>query len=105
MVNWFEEQVLKSPDDVAVIFEESQLTYHELNQRANQLANYLTGIGIKEEALVAICLDRSPQMIAGIWGILKAGAAYVPIEPQYPSDRISYMLEDTAAKIIIINSQ
>ncbi|MBA2613383.1 MAG: AMP-binding protein, partial [Bacteroidetes bacterium] len=101
VISFFEQQVTKTPDAVAVIFEEEQFTYAELNRLANQLAHYLRSKSVKEETLVPLCVERSPQMIVGIWGILKAGAAYVPIDPEYPEDRISYMLEDTNATLII----
>ncbi len=101
LVDLLEEQVLKSPDATAVVFDGDQLTYKELNDRANQLAYYLRSKGVKEETLVPICLERSAAMIIGILGILKAGGAYVPIDPEYPAERISYMLENIAAKIIV----
>ncbi|MCU7552937.1 amino acid adenylation domain-containing protein, partial [Chitinophagaceae bacterium LB-8] len=101
IVALFEQQVEKTPHHVAVVFEEEQLTYQELNERSNQLAHYLRGKGVKEETLVPICLERSLEMLIGILGILKAGAAYVPIDPEYPLDRIAYMLQDTAAAIVI----
>ncbi len=97
----FEDQVEKTPEAIAVVFEEEQLSYKELNQRANQLARYLTTRGIKEKMLVPICVRRSLEMIVGILGILKSGAAFVPVDPEYPVDRINYMLADTGAKIII----
>jgi non-ribosomal peptide synthetase component F len=103
IVNFFEEQAAKTPDAIAVVFEEKQLTYQQLNIKANQLAHYLRSKGVKEETLVPICIERSLEMIAGILGILKAGGAYVPIDPEYPEERISYMLEDTAAAIVITN--
>ncbi len=101
VVDLFEEQVEKSPDSIAVIFEEQQLTYEELNKRSNQLARYLRKKGVHEEILVPICVERSMEMIIGILGILKAGGAYVPIDPEYPEDRINYMLEDIGAGLII----
>ena len=101
VVDFFEEQVKKSPDSIAVVFEDKKLTYKELNERANQLARYLQNKGVKEETLVPICLERSLEMITGILGILKAGAAYVPIDPEYPEDRKRFMLEDTGAAIAV----
>ena len=91
----------KTPEAVAVIFQEERLSYKELDKRSNQLANYLQKQGVKADTLVPICVERSTEMLIGILGILKAGGAYVPIDPQYPQDRISYMLEDTAAKLIL----
>lgn len=97
----FEEQAAKTPDNIAVVFEEQQLTYQELNQKANQLAHYLRKQGVKPETLVAICVERSLEMIIGILGILKAGGAYVPIDPHYPLGRIQYMLEDCCTPIVL----
>ncbi len=97
----FEEQVKKTPDNIAVIFEEKQLTYRELNEQSNQLAYFLRKKGVKTETLVAICVDRSLVMIVGILGILKAGSAYVPIDPNYPKTRIQYLLEDTKAPLLL----
>lgn len=97
----FEEQVQKTPDAVAVVFEDKQLTYLELNSRANQLAHYLQSLGVKPEVLVGICLERSLFMIVGLLGILKAGGAYVPIDPTYPTERLSYLLEDAAVPVLL----
>ncbi len=97
----FEQQVIKTPDSPAVISGNSKLSYKELNERANQIANYLLSKGVKSEALVAICMERSIDILAGMLGILKAGCAYVPIDPEYPAERIKYMLEDTASEFII----
>ncbi|MFM7600078.1 MAG: non-ribosomal peptide synthetase, partial [Pseudanabaena sp.] len=97
-----EEQVKRTPDAVAVVFGNQQLTYHELNQKANQLAHYLLSKGVKAETLVGICVERSLEMVLGILGILKAGGAYVPIDPSYPQERIAYMLEDSQANVLLI---
>ncbi len=97
----FEEQVEKNPDAVAVIFEDQQLTYGELNARANQLAHHLRSLGVKPDTLVAICAERSLEMVVGLLGILKAGGAYVPLDPDYPRDRLGYMLQDTAAPVLV----
>ncbi|WP_269516742.1 non-ribosomal peptide synthetase [Candidatus Odyssella acanthamoebae] len=97
----FETQLLKTPNNIAVIFEGQELTYQELNKRANQLAHYLREQGVKPDALVAIACERSLEMIIGILAILKAGGAYVPIDPSYPQDRIQFMLEDTKASMIL----
>ena len=97
----FEAQVERTPDAIAVVFEDQQLTYRELNARANQLAHYLRKRGIKPESLVGICMERSLEMVIAIYGTLKAGAAYVPIDPDYPSDRIAFMLEDAQAPVIL----
>ena len=97
----FEEQVEKTPDSVAVVFGNQQLTYRELNQRANQLAHYLQTLGVKPEVLVGICVERSLEMVVGLLGILKAGGAYVPLDPNYPQERLSYMLEDAQVSVIL----
>jgi len=97
----FEEQALKAPEAVAVVFEGNQLTYQELNERSNQLAHYLAAKGIGKEMLVPICIERGIEMLVGLLGVLKSGAAYVPVDPEYPSERISYMLEDTGAPLVI----
>jgi len=105
IVDLFEEQAEKTPQAIAVVFEEEQLTYQGLNERANRLAHYLGSRGVKEETLVPICIERSVEMIVGIMGILKAGGAYVPIDPEYPEERISYMLEDTAASVVVSSKE
>lgn len=97
----FEQQVIKTPNDIAVVFEEEKLTYQQLNQKSNQLAHYLRKLGVKAETLVGICCDRSLEMIIAILGILKAGGAYVPIDSNYPVERIQYMLEDSKMAILL----
>ena len=97
----FEEQVERTPDAVAVVFEGQQLTYNELNCRANQLAHYLQSLGVKPDELVGICVERSLEMIVGLLGILKASGAYVPLDPDYPIERIIFMLEDAAVKVLL----
>ncbi|MDB9432747.1 amino acid adenylation domain-containing protein, partial [Microcystis aeruginosa] len=97
----FESQVERTPDAIAVVFEEQSLTYGELNGRANQLAHYLQKSGVKPDELVGICLERSLDMIVGLLAILKVGGAYVPIDPDYPQERISFMLQDTQVKVIL----
>ena len=97
----FEEQAARTPDAVAVEYEEEQLTYRQLNERSNQLAHYLRKLGVEQETLVGICVERSLEMVVGILGILKAGGAYVPMDPAYPKDRIAYMLEDSAAPVVL----
>ncbi|MDX5418201.1 MAG: amino acid adenylation domain-containing protein [Hymenobacteraceae bacterium] len=101
LVSMLEEQIAKAPGAVAAIFQGKELTYGELNRRANQLANYLRKLGVGPETLVPICIDRSLDMLVGLWGILKAGGAYVPIDPAYPEERIQFMLEDTKAALIL----
>ena len=97
----FEEQVERTPDAVAVVYEQQQLTYRELNNRANQLAHYLKSLGVKPEVRVGICIDRSPLMVVGIIAILKAGGAYVPLDSTYPSERLELMLEDIQTPILL----
>jgi amino acid adenylation domain-containing protein/non-ribosomal peptide synthase protein (TIGR01720 family) len=97
----FESQVERTPNAVAVVWENQQLTYRELNQRANQLANYLKSLGVKPELLVGICIERSLEMIVGLLGILKAGGAYVPLDPNYPPERLAQMLNDSQASILL----
>ncbi|MGY0035041.1 condensation domain-containing protein [Pedobacter sp. NJ-S-72] len=97
-------QVKRVPDAVAVVYEDEQLTYRELDEKSNQLAGYLRRQGVKAETLVPVCLERSLDMIVAILGVLKAGGAYVPMDPSYPEDRVSYMLEDTGASLVISHS-
>ncbi|MEC4812177.1 MAG: amino acid adenylation domain-containing protein [Scytonema sp. PMC 1069.18] len=101
----FEEQVKRTPDTVAVVYEDQQLTYQELNQRANQLAHYLKKLGVSPEIMVGICVERSPLMIVGLLGILKAGGAYVPIAPTYPQERIAYMLQDAQVQVLLTQTE
>ncbi|MDY6802248.1 MAG: amino acid adenylation domain-containing protein [Cyanobacteriota bacterium] len=97
----FEQQVLKSPDAVAVEFESERLTYGELNARANQLAHQLRSLGVGQEVLVGICVERSLWTVVGLLGILKAGGAYVPLDPDYPQERLAYTLEDSQVSVLL----
>ncbi|WP_144569749.1 non-ribosomal peptide synthetase, partial [Bacillus pseudomycoides] len=97
----FEDQVNRTPDTVAVVDGNQQLTYRELNEKANQLAHYLQKCGIGTESLVGLCFQRSVEMIVGLMGILKAGAAYVPLDPSYPESRLRYILEDTGIQVLV----
>ncbi|BDA72451.1 non-ribosomal peptide synthetase [Calothrix sp. PCC 7716] len=97
----FEAQVECTPDAVAVAFEDQQLTYFELNQRANQLAHYLRSLGVEPDSLVGLCLERSVEMVVGLLGIFKAGGAYVPLDPGYPQERLVFMLEDSQALVLL----
>ncbi len=100
----FEEQVKRTPDNIALVYEDTKVTYKELNERSNQLAHYLMkAYDISGDDLIALCLDRSEQMLIGILGVLKSGGAYVPMDPSYPDDRISYILNDTRAKVLLTN--
>ncbi len=97
----FEAQVERTPNSVAVVFEENQLTYESLNQKANQLAHYLQNLGIGPNVLVGICLERSLEMVVGLLGILKAGGAYVLLDPTYPIERLAYMIENSQASVLL----
>ncbi|QLE39947.1 amino acid adenylation domain-containing protein [Nostoc sp. C052] len=101
----FEEQVQRTPDAVAVVFENQQLTYHELNTRTNQLAHYLRSLGVKSDTLVGLCVERSLETIVGMLGILKAGGAYVPLDSEYPQDRLSFMLEDAQVSVLLTQQE
>jgi len=105
VVGIFEEQVLRTPDSIVIIFGQEEITFIELNEKANQLAHYLRNSGLKAEGLVPLCFERSVDMIAAILGVLKAGGAYVPIDPGYPEGRIKYMLQDTGATLVVTNKQ
>ena len=91
----------QTPTALAVVCEGQQLTYRELNRRANQLAHYLRSLGVGPEVLVGLCVERSVEMVVGLLGILKAGGAYVPLDPAYPKDRLSFILEDTQAPVLL----
>jgi len=97
----FEAQAEQTPDAVAVVFGESQLTYKQLNQRANQLAYHLKALGVGPDVLVGICMERSSEMLVGLLGILKAGGAYVPLDPDYPKERLAYMLDDAQVSVLL----
>lgn len=97
----FEEQVEKTPNNVAVVFGDQQLTYRELNERANSLANYLRNNGITRNDIVGIMVNRSLEMLVAILAVLKSGACYIPIDPEYPQDRIEYMLNNSNAKMLL----
>ena len=97
----FEEQVSRTPDAIALVSEDVQLSYYELNRRANQLAHHLRQFGVGPEERVAISMRRSPDMIVAMLGIMKAGGAYVPIDPSYPIERLSFMLEDAGVPVIL----
>ncbi|MDJ0732638.1 MAG: amino acid adenylation domain-containing protein [Nostocaceae cyanobacterium] len=97
----FAAQVEQTPDAVAVVFAGEELTYRELNTQANQLAHYLQNLGVKPDTLVAICVERSLEMLVGVLGILKAGAAYLPLDPTYPQDRLAFMLSDAQVSVLV----
>ena len=97
----FESQVARTPDAPAIRFRDEALSYRELNVRANQLAEHLIELGAGPDILVAICMDRSLEMVIALYATLKSGSAYVPIDPEYPADRVSFMLADTRAPILL----
>ncbi len=101
----FEEQVEKFPDRPALSFEGRQWTYRELNERANRLAHYLVKQGVQPDDLIAIYSEREPHLLVAILGILKAGAAYLPIDPVYPPERVQFMLEDAQARLVLTQSK
>ncbi|PHM46098.1 Amino acid adenylation [Xenorhabdus mauleonii] len=100
-----EAQVQRTPNAIAVTFEEQSLSYDELNHCANRLAHHLIALGVRPDDRVAICLERSPLMIVGLLGILKAGGAYVPLDPNYPCKRLAYILEDSAPKVVLTQTK
>ena len=100
----FAAQAAKSPDAVAVVFEEETLTYGELNLRANRLAHHLRGCGVGPEVVVGLCLERSPEMVIGLLAILKAGGAYLPLDSAYPRERLAFMLKDAGAPVLVTHS-
>ncbi|MGZ4164879.1 MAG: non-ribosomal peptide synthetase, partial [Tumebacillaceae bacterium] len=101
LVTLFEEQVTRTPNAVAVVFAEQQLTYRELNERANQLAHHLQTLGVQPEQKVGLCVERSLEMIVGLLGIVKAGGAYVPLDVNYPIDRLRFMIEDAQVSVLV----
>ena len=105
IVDLFEEQVQKTPDNIALVFEDKKLTYKELNEKTNQLANYLLENYLNKKGTCAILLNRSLEMIISILAVLKTGSSYIPIDPSYPKDRIEYILEDSNSDIVITNSK
>ncbi|HET6974042.1 MAG TPA: amino acid adenylation domain-containing protein [Pyrinomonadaceae bacterium] len=97
----FETQAARTPKATALVYDDERLTYEELNERANQLAHHLRGSGVGPETRVGICLERSLEMVIGLLGILKAGAAYVPLEPSYPQERLSLMIEEAGIRVVL----
>ncbi|MCO7241436.1 non-ribosomal peptide synthetase [Halomonas sp. Ps84H-12] len=96
-----ERQAAATPEATALVFEDQSLNYTELNTRANQLAHYLIGLGVKPETRVGIAVERSIEMVVGLLAILKAGGAYVPLDPDYPSDRLTYMVKDSGIELLL----
>ncbi|HEV2399892.1 MAG TPA: amino acid adenylation domain-containing protein, partial [Candidatus Sulfotelmatobacter sp.] len=97
----FEEQVERTPEAIAVVFGDASLSYAELNRRANLLAHYLRGLGVKSDTRVALCVDRGFEMIVGLLAVLKAGGAYMPLDPGYPAERLRFMLEDSEPQVVL----
>ena len=104
VIKLFEKQVEQTPEKTAIISNGQHLTYKELNEKANMLAREMMAKGVKQQDIVGIMLNRSPEMIIGLIAILKCGATYLPIDPEYPAERISYMLDNSETKIILVNS-
>ncbi len=100
----FEIQAGQSPEAIAIEFGEEKVTYHALNSRANQVANGLIEQGVKPGDFVGLCMDRSPALIASIFGVLKTGAVYVPLDPEYPRERLLYMIEDSGIRVLLLDS-
>jgi amino acid adenylation domain-containing protein len=97
----FAAQAARTPDAVAVVYEDRHLTYGELERRSNQLAHHLRGLGVGPEVIVALCIERSLEMVIGLLGILKAGGAYLPLDPSYPQERLAYMLTDARTPVLV----
>ena len=94
----------RTPDAIAVVFEQESLSYAELNARANQLAHYLKRQGVGPEVVVGLCIERSLDMLIGLLGVLKAGGAYLPLDPEYPTERLEYMMADVGVGLLLTHS-
>src|SRR5262249_35257332 len=101
----FGEQAAKTPDAVAVVYQDSALTYGELDRRSNQLAHYLRGLRVGPATVVGLCVERSLEMVIGMLGILKAGGAYLPLDPNYPSERLAYMVGEARAPVVVTQAR
>ena len=101
MPELFAAQAARTPDAVAVVFEDTTLSYAELDARANQLAHHLQGLGVGPEVVVGLCVERSLEMVVALLGILKAGGAYLPLDPGYPTERLEYMLADARVDVLV----
>ena len=100
-----EQQAITRPDAIAVSCGEQQLSYSELDQRANRLANTLLAAGVLPDTTVGLCLDRSVELVVGLLGILKAGGAYVPLDPAYPPDRLAHIVDQAAPQLIVSTAE
>ena len=106
VVDLFIEQASRTPEGVAVVYGDERITYRQLDERSNQVGHYLRERhGVVEETLVGICMERGVEMLVGLLGILKAGGAYVPVDPDYPGDRIGYMLLDSGTRVVLSSEQ
>ncbi|WP_213781865.1 AMP-binding protein, partial [Caballeronia sp. dw_276] len=100
----FEAQAARTPDAMALVFDDERIDYATLDARANRLAHYLRSLGVGPDVRVALCVERSAAMVVGLLGILKAGGAYVPLDPAYPRERLAYMIGDAAPAVILTQS-
>jgi non-ribosomal peptide synthetase component F len=100
----FGAQVARTPSAVAVVYEDRRLSYRELDERSSRVAHYLRGLGVGPEVVVGLCVERSPEMLVGLLGILKAGGAYLPLDPDYPVERLAFMLADAGAPVLLTQS-
>src|SRR5262249_7345515 len=97
----FAEQAERAPERIALVYEGQQVSYGELNRRTNQLAHYLQGLGVWPEVLIGLCLEKSIEMAVAVLGVLKAGGASLPLDPEYPLERLARMLEDAGAAVVL----
>lgn len=104
LASLFRKQADLHPDHIAVVYQDQKMTYRELDQKSNQIANALAEEGVREGIYVPVWLNRSLEWVVAVLGIVKTGAAYVPVDPAYPSKRVEYILSDTSAKVIITNN-
>src|SRR4029079_18829860 len=100
----FAAQAARTPEAVALVYQDRTLSYAALEAHANRLAHHLRGLGVGPETVVALCLERSVEMVIGLLGILKAGGAYLPLDPHYPAERLSFMLSDAGAAVLVTQS-